>query len=105
MFNIIPLLLIIANMQVVQAVTVKTSELEIKFIARTPNQMASFYEARGFPKAMRDILKKQCFITVGIDNKSDKKIWLDLADWHFSAAGKPHTETTGKNAGKTWACR
>ena len=89
MFNIIPVLLVIANMQVVQPVTVNTPELEIKFISRTPNQMASFYEARGFPKEMRDVLKKQCFITVGILNKSNTKIWLKLTDWRFSAAGKP----------------
>jgi len=89
MLNIIPVLLVVANMQTVQPVVIKTPELKIGFIARTPNQMASFYEARGFPKAMRDVLKKQCFITVGIKNNSHTKIWLDLADWKFSADGKP----------------
>jgi hypothetical protein len=89
MFNIIPVLLVIANMQAVQPVSVKVPELEIKFIPRTPNQMASFYEARGFPRAMRDVLKNQCFITVGILNKSKTKIWLDLSNWQFSAGGKP----------------
>ena len=89
MLNIIPVLLVVANMQTVQPVVIKTRELKIGFIARTPNQMASFYEARGFPKAMRDVLKKQCFITVGIKNNSHTKIWLDLADWKFSADGKP----------------
>lgn len=89
MLSFIPLLLVIANMQVVQPVIVKTPQLEIDFTPRTPNQMASFYEARGFPPAMRDILKQQCFITVGILNTSDTKIWLELADWQFSAGGKP----------------
>jgi len=89
MLNIIPLLLVIANMQVVQPIILKTAELEIGFVPRTPNQMASFYEARGFPKAMRDILRQQCFITVGIQNNSDTKIWLDLSSWQFSAGGKP----------------
>jgi hypothetical protein len=89
MFNIIPILLVIANMQVAQPVIVKTPELEIKFISRTPNGMSSFYEARGFPKEMRDALKQQCFITVGILNTSKTKIWLDLSNWKFSAAGKP----------------
>jgi len=86
---IVPLLLLIASLQTAQAVSVETPELEIKFKSRTPNQMASFYEARGFPKAMRDILKQQCFITVGILNKSQTKIWLDLSSWQFSIAGKP----------------
>jgi len=89
MFNIIPVLLVIANMQVVQPVSIKVPELEVKFIPRTPNQMASFYEARGFPRAMRDVLKNQCFITVGILNKSKTKIWLDLSNWQFSAGDKP----------------
>ncbi len=87
--NIIPLLLVVTGIQAAQPVILKTPELEIDFTPRTPNQMASFYEARGFPKAMRDILKKQCFITVGILNKSNEKIWLDLSGWHFSADGKP----------------
>ncbi|MBE9559343.1 MAG: hypothetical protein IMF15_01075 [Proteobacteria bacterium] len=89
MLNITPILLVIANMQTVQPVIVKTADMEIDFTPRTPNQMGSFYEARGFPKEMRDVLKKQCFITVGILNTSNKKIWLDLANWKFSAAGKP----------------
>jgi len=89
MFSFIPMLLVIANMQVMQPVTVKTPELEMKFISRTPNQMGSFYEARGFPKEMRDVLKQHCFITVGILNKSNTKIWLELSTWKFSAAGKP----------------
>ena len=89
MFNMIPTLLVIANMQVVQPVIVKNADMEIDFTPRTPNQMGSFYEARGFPKEMRDVLKRQCFITVGILNTSNKKIWLDLSNWRFSAAGKP----------------
>ena len=82
-------MLVIANMQVVQPIIVKTADIEMDFTPRTPNQMASFYEARGFPKEMRDILKKQCFITVGILNTSKDKIWHDLSNWKFSASGKP----------------
>ncbi len=81
-------LLFITNVQAAAPIMIKTPELEIDFTPRSPQQMGSFYEARGFPKEMRDILKKQCFITVGILNTSNKKIWLDLSDWKFSAAGK-----------------
>lgn len=88
MINLIPVMLVIASMQVVQPVNVKTDKLEIKFTPRTPNQMGSFYEARGFPRAMRKVLMKQCFITVGIHNISEDRIWLDLADWQFTADGK-----------------
>lgn len=87
-YYIVPLLLI-TSLQTAQAVSIETAELEIKFKSRTPDQMASFYEARGFPRAMREVLKQQCFITVGILNKSHTKIWLDLSSWQFSAGGKP----------------
>ncbi len=51
--------------------------------------MMSFYEARGFPPKMIDILSKECFITVRLHNTSGEKIWHDLADWQFSHNGKP----------------
>ena len=88
MLSFIPILVVIANMQVVQPVMVQTPELEIELTPRTPNQMGSFYEARGFPKSMLNILRKQCYITVGITNNSNRKIWLDLSNWQFSSAGK-----------------
>lgn len=87
MLNIIPILVVVSSTQAVQPVIVKTPELEIEFTPRSANQMGSFYEARGFPKAMLDIIKQQCYITVGITNNSDKKIWLDLSNWEFSSAG------------------
>ena len=89
MLNIIPIMLVVANMQAVQPIIVKTADMEIDFTPRTPNQMGSFYEARGFPKEMRDVLKKQCFITVGIFNTSNRKIWLNLSNWKLTAGGKP----------------
>ncbi|MCK5001939.1 MAG: hypothetical protein KAJ92_06085 [Gammaproteobacteria bacterium] len=63
--------------------------MSIEFAPRKPEQMGSFYEARGFPREMREVLKQQCFITVKIHNNSQKKIWLDLANWQFSVNGKP----------------
>ena len=89
MLNIIPILVVIANMQAVQPIIIQTPELDVELTPRTPNQMGSFYEARGFPKNMLDVLKKQCYITIGIRNKSDRKIWLELSNWTFSSAGKP----------------
>jgi len=89
MFKIITLMLVVSNIQAAQPVIVKTPEMEVSFMPRTANQMGSFYEARGFPKAMRDVLKQQCFITVGIHNTSNKKIWLDMSNWEFAAGGKP----------------
>jgi len=89
MFKIIVLMLVVSNIQAAQSVIVKTPEMEVGFTPRSADQMGSFYEARGFPKAMRDVLKKQCFITIGIHNTSNKKIWLDMSNWKFTAGGKP----------------
>jgi hypothetical protein len=86
MLSIIALVAAVAS---AQPVKVTTPELEVRFVPRTPNQMSSFYEARGFPKNMLSIIRQQCFITVGIQNNSDTKIWLDLNSWEFSAAGQP----------------
>lgn len=55
----------------------------------TPDQMAAFYEARGFiPAAIRRI-RETCFITVHIDNKSGTVLWLETADWRITADGNP----------------
>lgn len=89
MLNLLPILAVVANMQVALPIIVKTPEMEIDFTPRSADQLGSFYEARGFPKEMRDVLRKQCFITVGILNTSNKKIWHDLSSWKFSIAGKP----------------
>lgn len=103
MLNIFAILVVAASLQAaqpvadqpdlkqpvaVQPIIVQTPEMEIGFMPRTANQMGSFYEARGFPKVMLDILKQQCFITVGIQNNSKTKIWLDLSNWEFTANGK-----------------
>ncbi len=72
-----------------QPLNVSTEHIEIQFSPRSPNQLMSFYEARGFPSEMIDTLSKQCFITVRIHNKSKEVIWHDLANWQFSHNGKP----------------
>ncbi len=61
--------------------------VQIKLIPRTPEQIASFYEGRGFPKAMIDVLRQQCFVGVIIHNKRSDILWLELANWSFSVNG------------------
>jgi hypothetical protein len=57
--------------------------LTVRVLPRSPQQVAAFYEARGFPPAMRTLIMAQCFLTVRIHNTSQDVIWLDLADWRF----------------------
>jgi hypothetical protein len=87
--NIQALLLIAAaGSQTASPLTVTQDAVQIRLQPRTPNQMASFYEARGFPKAMIDVLKQQCFITVRVHNTSKDILWLELANWRFTNNSK-----------------
>lgn len=50
---------------------------------RTPEQIAAFYEARGFSRAAIDALTQTCFVTVSLHNRSGDTVWLELARWRF----------------------
>lgn len=66
--------------------SVTSDQLSVRLTPRTPQQMAAFYEARGFGREMIDLLNQQCFITVSIANKNTDVIWLDLTQWRFENA-------------------
>ena len=63
---------------------VENKYIKLEMIARTPEQMAAFYEARGFPKAAIRELARMCFITTSLKNKSRDVIWMKLANWKFT---------------------
>ncbi|HFD79537.1 MAG TPA: hypothetical protein ENK05_03945 [Gammaproteobacteria bacterium] len=63
--------------------------VEVELVPRSPEQMSAFYEARGFPPAMVARLARECFITVRIRNTGREVVWLDLAQWRFSADDRP----------------
>ncbi|PCJ84573.1 MAG: hypothetical protein COA54_13465 [Thiotrichaceae bacterium] len=88
MLSFIPALVVVASMQAVPPIIIETPEMLLEITPRTPDQMGSFYEARGFPKPMLEILKKQCFISVGMTNKTQDTIWMNLSDWEFTSQGK-----------------
>ena len=56
----------------------------LRLVPRTPNQIAAFYEARGFPSFAIAEVRKVCFITVGLGNRSKKKLYHDLSKWQFT---------------------
>jgi hypothetical protein len=64
---------------------VETDELLMVLIPHTPEQMTAFYEARGFPRAALDLISNVCFVTVHIENKSRRVIWLETANWRFNS--------------------
>jgi hypothetical protein len=51
----------------------------------TPDQVAAFYEARGFPRGAIERLRRTCFVMAHIENRGDDVIWLELKNWHFIA--------------------
>ena len=68
---------------------VDNPELFMLLRLHTPEQIAAFYEARGFIPAAVERIRRTCFITVHIHNKSDTVLWLETANWRISANGKP----------------
>ena len=66
------------------------ANIALRMIPRTPDQMAAFYEARGFPTQAITEIRKACFITVGITNRRRDILWLELANWRIAdETGKP----------------
>lgn len=59
--------------------------MRLRILPRSVEQMAAFFEARGFPARMIDELSRYCFFTVVLKNKSRDVIWLDMDQWHFVA--------------------
>ena len=68
---------------------VENEDLLFVLIPRTPAQMAAFYEARGFSTAAIEKIKATCFVTVHIENHSQRVIWMEPRTWKFSSKGRP----------------
>ena len=64
---------------------VENDDMLMVLMPHTPEQIAAFYEARGFPKKALELISKACFITVHIENKSNRVIWLETANWRLSS--------------------
>ena len=80
----------------------ETNEFRLRLTSRTPNQIAAFYEARGFPPFAIEEVRNVCFITIGFRNKSDKIIWFDLSNWQFSTPDGPLKRILREDWKKRW---
>jgi hypothetical protein len=78
------------------------SQLVVRLTPRSPSQVAAFYEARKFPDPMIDLLREQCFITVGVRNKGPEIIWLDLNQWRIEGQGGEVTRRTRPWLNERW---
>ena len=68
---------------------VEQDQINLELLPRSPEQISSFYEARGFPKEMLTVLRQQCFISVRLHNHRDELLWLELENWTFYNNDKP----------------
>ena len=67
----------------------ETKDFRLRLNPRTPNQIAAFYEGRGFPKAAIDELRNVCFVTILLKNKGEEIVWFDLSNWQITNAKGP----------------
>jgi len=58
--------------------------VDFNIAVRAPEGTSAFYAARGFPKAMVDAIAQACLVGVGIHNKRDDVLWLELDSWRFT---------------------
>lgn len=63
----------------------ENEQLLMVLIPHTPEQMAAFYEARGFPKNAIGVITDTCFVTVHIENRGQQVTWLETANWRLSS--------------------
>lgn len=61
----------------------KGPSIELHASPRSPDQIAAFYEARGFPRNAIEALTQTCFVTVSFRNRSGDTVWLELSRWRF----------------------
>ena len=86
--SIAPTALVVAMEKPYPGTFFESDELLMVVIPRTPEQMAAFYEARGFPQQAIDKVTATCFVTIHIDNKSRRVTWLETANWQLTSQGK-----------------
>ena len=65
-------------------------ELDFHLSPRSPEQLAAFYSARGFPESAIKTLGRVCFLTVGMRNETGQIVWLELDRWRI-------TDTQGRS--------
>jgi hypothetical protein len=65
------------------------SEVYMRLVIRTPEQLAAFYHGREFNQDSIDRILETCFVTPIIKNKTLDVLWLELDNWEFAADRQP----------------
>lgn len=69
-------------------------DVMFRVFRRSPNQIAAFYEGRGFEQKAINEIKKYCSIAVVVKNKTNDVLWLELDKWRFASKGKTVSRIT-----------
>jgi len=65
--------------------TYEDSEIYLRTVYRSPEQLAAFYEGREFPQEAIKRITQSCYFTIILKNKTDDILWLEIDNWQFSA--------------------
>jgi hypothetical protein len=81
---------------------VENDDLLMVLMPHTPDQITAFYEARGFPKTALELISDTCFVTVHIENKSRRVIWLETANWSLSSNNRTIRQRSEEDWDALW---
>lgn len=81
----------VKNNEKLKPIKISNPTLDFRVYTRSQEDMAAFYEGRGFSAKLIHSLKDACFFTVIVKNKSNNILWLEPASW-------PVTLVPGKKA-------
>lgn len=81
---------------------VENDDLLMVLMPHTPDQITAFYEARGFPQTALELISDTCFVTVHIENKSRRVIWLETANWSLSSNNRTIRQRSEEDWDALW---
>jgi hypothetical protein len=65
---------------------IENEQLYMFLRLNSPEQIAAFYEARGFPRDAIERLRRTCFVMAHVENRGREIVWLELKNWRFIGA-------------------
>ena len=66
--------------------SIENEQLYMFLRLNSPEQIAAFYEARGFSREAIERLRRTCFVMAHIENRGRETVWLELENWRFIGA-------------------
>lgn len=77
-------------------------DIVFRVVPRQNDNIAAFYEGRGFSKEAIAEINKTCYITFLMRNRSRNVIWLDLDSWRVTSEDKTFKRLTRSYWKQKW---